>query len=120
VHEHGHTILETARLMQLSRSRVELFVELEADRREVQRMRSNSIPTERLRAFIDSEFAKDSELTHAELARRLDMAEIDLLRQFGYLAPAKSNGAKGERVSINTASRVAIALGRAPHELEGC
>jgi hypothetical protein len=120
VHEDGHSVAETARVMGLSRRRVELFVALEEDRRDVLRHRLDSIPTQRLRAFIAEEFARDPELTHAELAHRLGMAEIDMLRQFGYRKPKKSNGATGERVSINTASRAVIALGRAPHELEGC
>jgi hypothetical protein len=118
--ENGHSIADAARIMRVPYRRVELFVALERDRREVQRHRGDSIPTERLRAFIDAEFARDPGLTPAELAHRLGMAEIDLLRQFGYAAQKKSNGAKGERVGVATASRVVIALGRAPHELEGC
>jgi hypothetical protein len=106
--------------MRLSSARVELFVALEEDRRDVRRYRRRSISTEQLRAFIDQELAKDCELTLAELAHRLSMTEIDLLRQFGYIKPKKSNGATGQRVSIATASRTVIALGRAPHELEGC
>jgi hypothetical protein len=82
--------------------------------------RRNSIPTERVRAFIDAEIAKDPERTHAELAHRMNMAEVDLLRHLGYMAQKKANGATGRRVSVDLASRAVLALGRAPYELEGC
>ena len=118
--ECGLTTMEAARLMRLPKARVELFVVLEDDRHETESLRRNSIPTERLRAFIEAERVKDPELTYAELAHRLGMAEIDLLCQFGYLKPKKSNGATGKTVGIEMASRTVIKLGRAPHELEGC
>src|SRR6188472_3600313 len=84
VREDGRTVPEAAGLMRLPDRRVELFIALEEDRRDVLRHKVDRIPTERLRAFIDEEFARDPELTLAELAHRLSMAEIDMLRQFGY------------------------------------
>ena len=120
VDRQGHTIREAAHLMRLSPTRVELFVVLERDRLDLLRHRRNSIPTERLRAFIDANLARDPDLTHAELAHHLNMAHVDFERQFGYAAQKACNGAKGKRVSIETATRAVLALGRAPHELEGC
>ena len=62
--------------------------------------------------------ARDPELTRAELARRLGMREIDLDRQLGY-QPDK-RGSRQRSIRIEAASRIVIALGLAPIELEGC
>ena len=46
------------------------------------------------------------------------MQQIDLDRQLGY-EPHRS-GRRQRKVGIEAASRLVIALGRAPRELDGC
>ena len=71
-----------------------------------------------MRAFLERELERNPGLTRAELAHYLNMQQIDLDRQLGY-EPGK-NGRKQRHIGIPAASRLVIALGRAPHELDGC
>ena len=89
----------------------------ERDRRDLGRYKLDSIPTERVRAFLERELAREPELTHAEVARWLGITQADLHRQLGY---ATGNKRPQQRIGIPAASRLAIALGRAPNELDGC
>lgn len=98
--------------------RVRVLVAHERDRRELELFRLDAIPTVRVRAFLRRELERDPELTRAELAHRLGIHQADLTRQLGY-EPTK-NGARQRRIGIPAASRLVIALGHAPHELEGC
>jgi hypothetical protein len=104
--------------MRLTPEQVRLLVEQERDRQDLARYRLNVIPTERVRAFLEDEQKRDPRLTRAELAHYLDMKQIDLDRQLGY-EPGK-NGRRQRSVRVEAASRLVIALGRAPHELDGC
>jgi hypothetical protein len=107
-----------ARRMRLAPSRLRALVEQERDYQDLKRYRLNLIPTERVRVFLEDELARNPELTRAELAHYLGMEQIDLDRQLGY-QPAK-NGRPQRRIGVAAASRLVIALGRAPYELEGC
>jgi hypothetical protein len=109
---------EAAARMQLTPEQVRLLVAQERDRRDLARYRLNMIPTERVRAFLEREQKRDPRLTRAEVAHYLDMKQIDLDRQLGY-EPGK-NGRRQLNVRVEAASRLVIALGRAPHELDGC
>ena len=71
-----------------------------------------------MRAFVERELERDPGLTRAELAQFLGMRQIDLDRQLGY-EPGK-NGSMQRHIGVAAASRLMIALGRAPHELDGC
>jgi hypothetical protein len=62
--------------------------------------------------------AREPELTRAEVARRMDLRQADFDRQLGY-TPGKGGKAQ-QRIGIPAASRLTLALGRDPHELEGC
>jgi hypothetical protein len=106
--------------MGLSAARVRVLVAQERDRLELVDYRLDSIPTERARSLLDREMARDSTLTRAEIAHRMNMDQADFDRQLGYAKAKKRNGAKQTRVGIPLASRLALALGRAPNELEGC
>jgi hypothetical protein len=48
----------------------------------------------------------------------MDMPQIELDRRVGY-APGK-DGRRQRRIGIELASRIVIALGRAPMDLDGC
>ena len=82
--------------MRLTPAQVRLLVFRERDHQDLQRFKLNLIPTERVRALIDRE----------------------LERRIGY-APGK-DGRLQRRIGIELASRIVIALGRAPIDLEGC
>jgi hypothetical protein len=116
----GRTIDEAAAVMRLPATRVLVLVANERDRLELTEHRINSIPTERARAFLEREMERDPSLTRAEVAHRLNMTQADFDHQFGFADAKKANGAKQERVGIPLASSLTLALGRAPHELEGC
>jgi len=104
--------------MRLTPQRVRVLVEQERDRQELEQYKLDAIPTERVRVFVERELRRDPGLTRAELAHYVGMRQIDLDRQLGY-EPGK-DGRTQHRVGMPAASRLAIALGRAPHELEGC
>lgn len=104
--------------MAVPAGRVALLVAQERDRRELKELECNRLATEDVRAFVDRELARHPEMTRAELAQGLNMRPIDLDRQLGY-KPGK-DGKIQQQVRLETASRVVIALGRAPHELDGC
>ena len=116
----GRTIDEAAAVMRLPAATVRVLVEHERDRLELAAYRINSIPTARVRAFLERELERDPSLTRAEVAHRMNMTPADFDHQLGYAAAKKTNGAKQQRVGIPLASSLALALGRAPHELEGC
>ena len=104
--------------MRLAPGRVRLLVAQERDYQELKRYKLDLLPTERVRAFLERELERSPGLTRAELAHYLGMQQIDLDRQLGY-EPGK-NGRKQRHIGIPAASRLVIALGRAPHELDGC
>jgi hypothetical protein len=116
----GRTIDEAAAVMRVPTATVRVLVEHERDRLELAAYRINSIPTARARAFLELEMERDPSLTRAEVAYRMNMNQADFDRQLGYAAAKKTNGAKQQRVGIPLASNLTLALGRAPHELEGC
>jgi hypothetical protein len=116
----GRTIEEAAAVMRLPAAAVRVLVAHERDRLELAEHRINSIPTARVRAFLEREMERDPSLTRAEVAHRMNMNQADFDHQLGYAAAKKANGAKQQRVGIPLASNLTLALGRAPHELEGC
>ena len=106
--------------MGLPAAQVRVLVAHERDRLELVEYRIDSIPSERARSFLDRELERNPTLTRAEIAHRMNMDQADLDRQLGYAKATKRNGAKQTRVGIPLASRLTLALGRAPNELEGC
>jgi predicted DNA-binding protein (UPF0251 family) len=116
----GCTIDEAATVMRVSAATVRVLVEHERDRLELASYRINSIPTARARAFLEREMERDPSLTRAEVAHRMNMNQADFDHQLGYASAKKANGAKQQRVGIPLASNLTLALGRSPHELEGC
>jgi DNA-binding transcriptional regulator LsrR (DeoR family) len=120
VDHEGRTVDEAARIMSLPAARVHVLLAHERDRLELVEYRLDSIPTERARSFLDRELKRDPTLTRAEIAHRMNMNQADLDRQLGYAAANKTNGARQGRIGVPLASRLMLALGRAPNELEGC
>ncbi len=103
--------------MKLAHERVQQLVTEETDRRELESFRCDSIPVRRTLAVIEEALSRDPDLTIGEIAHWLDMRQADFERAF--LGKAKGGRPKG-RVNVSSASRLMIALGRAPNELEGC
>ncbi len=93
------------------------MVAAEADRRELRSLRCDSVPVALTRRVIADALARDPELTVADIARWLDMRQIDFER--AYLGRGRKGRPK-RRVNVASASRLMVALGRAPNELEGC
>ena len=107
----------SAGILGLDRERVRELVAAEQDRRELRGLRSDSIPVERTRAVIADALARHPHLTIADIARWMEMAQADFERSFlgtGWAGPPKWP------VNVTSASRLMIALGRAPNDLEGC
>jgi hypothetical protein len=117
VEKRGHTIEQAALILKLPPIRVRALVEEEADRRELRSFKCDSIPVALTRAVIDEALARDPHLTLADIARWLDMRQVDFERAF--LGKPKHRSPK-QRVNVASASRLMLALGRPPYELPGC
>ena len=89
----------------------------ETDRRELASLRCDSIPVQRTKSVIADALARDPELTIGEIAHWLEMQQADFERAF--LGKGREGRPK-RRVNVANASRLMIALGRAPNELDGC
>jgi hypothetical protein len=104
--------------MRLTPAQVRLLVFRERDHQDLQRFKLDLIPTECVRALIDRELQSDPFLSRAELAVWMEMPQIEFDRRVGY-AQCK-DGRRQRRIGIELASRIVIALGRAPMDLDGC
>jgi hypothetical protein len=114
----GLTETQAAKRMGITAGQLRLLISQERDIQELKALKQTWIETASVRAFIDRELERDPELTRRLLAQWLNLQQIDLDRLLGYTA-GKDGKAKW-RIGIPAASRVVIALGRAPHELDGC
>lgn len=103
--------------MRLAPERVRALVQEEGCRRELDILRRGSIPVELTRSVVEQALARDPNLTIADMARWLEMAQADFERAF--IGKSKTGRPK-RRVNVSSASRLMIALGRAPNELPGC
>ena len=115
--ERQESLETSAGILGLDRKHVRELVAAEQDRRELRGLRCDSIPVDRTRAVIADALARDPHLTIADIARWMEMAQADFERAFlgtGRTGPPK------RRVNVASASRLMIALGRAPNELDGC
>ena len=117
VTERGETLTAAGRIMGLDPERVGELVAEEEDRRELRSLRCDSIPVHCTQAVIAEALARDPDLRIADIARWLEMPQADFERAF--LGKGREGRAK-RRVTVANASRLMIALGRAPNELEGC
>jgi hypothetical protein len=117
VMERKESLQTAARILGLEQGRVQELVGDEQDRRELRSLRCDSIPVDRTRAAIADALARDPDRTIADIAGWLEMQQADFERAF--LGKGRNGRAK-RRVTVANASRLMIALGRAPNELEGC
>ena len=117
VNERGESITRAASIMNLASCRVRRLVEEESRRRDLERFRRDSIPVQLTRAVIAETLARDPDLTIGRIADWLEMRQSDFER--AYLGKSKDGTAK-RRVNVANASRLMIALGRAPNQLPGC
>ena len=117
VNERGETVERAASVMGLAPERVHALVEEDNHRRELGSFKCDSIPVEATRSVVEQALARDPSLTIADMARWLEMARADFERAF--IGRSKTGRPKG-RVNVSSASRLMVALGRAPNELPGC
>jgi hypothetical protein len=115
--EQADSLKTAADVLGLSPERIEELVVAEEDRRELRSLRCDAIPVHRTRTVIAAALARDPNLSIADIARWMDMAQADFERAF--LGRGRPGQIK-RRVNVASASRLMIALGRAPNELEGC
>ena len=116
VSEEGATVETAAGIMRISPTRVRELVAQEGDRRELRSLRCDSIPVGLTRSVVEEALARDPDLTIGEIAHWLDMRQADFERAF----LGKTPDGRPKRVSVSSASRLMIALGRAPNDLPGC
>jgi hypothetical protein len=116
VTERGETFETAGRIMNLAPERVRELVAQEADRLELRSLRCDSIPVGLTRSVVEDALARDPDLTIGEIAHWLDMRQADFERAFF----GKTPDGRPKRVTVSSASRLMIALGRAPNELPGC
>ena len=114
--EQGKTVERAAAIMGLAAERVDALVIEEGHRRELGSFKCDSIPVELTRSAVERALARDPNLTVADMARWLDMAQADFERAF--IGTGKAGRPK-RRVNVSSASRLMIALGRTPNELPG-
>jgi hypothetical protein len=117
VNERGESVETAAAIMKLSPTCVWELVDQETDRRELAGLRCDSIPVQLTRAVIAEALAGDPDLTIGQIASWLDMRQVDF--EHAYLGTSKGGRPK-RRVNVSSASRLMVALGRAPNDLPGC
>ena len=118
VEQRGLSYERAAGRMRLTPGQVRLLVFRERDHQDRKRFKLDLIPTERVRALIERELERDPFLSRAELAVWMEMPQIEFDRRVRY-APGK-DGRRQRRIGVELASRIVIALGRAPIDLDGC
>ena len=106
--------------MELAPERVRELVEAEDDRRELEGFKCDSIPVQRTRAVIADALARDPDLTIGEIARWLEMRQVDFERAF--LGKGR-NGRPKRRVNVcereSADDRARPSTERAPRLLSG-
>jgi DNA-binding transcriptional regulator LsrR (DeoR family) len=120
VHAEGFGVEDTAARMGLSAALVRRLEKLHGEWLELTRLKLDSIPARCARDFLEAELRRRPGLTRAAVARRMGITQSELDRMVGYASTANSRPAAERRIGIAAASRLARALGCAPHELEGC
>ena len=116
----GMSVAEAARRMKLSRRQVLRFVALHQDWLELRTYKRDSVLAETALALFRAEQRRQPGLTRAEVAHRMGKTQNQLDRMLGLASTKGSAQPSKRRISIPEASELARALGRAPHELDGC
>ena len=117
VNHRDETLESAGAIMDLSAERVQELVAEESARRELHGFKCDSIPVHLTRAAVAEALARNPDLTLGRIASWLEMRQSDF--ECAYLGKSKDGRSK-RRVNVSSASRLMIALGRAPNELPGC
>jgi hypothetical protein len=117
INDQGESVESAGAIMDLPRDRVRELVAEESARRELDGFKCDSVPVQLTGAVIADALARDPDLTIGRIAGWLEMRQSDFER--AYLGKSK-DGRPKRRVNVSSASRLMIALGRAPNELPGC
>ena len=107
---------------------VERLLEDEADRAALAALRRDHVKNAPLRTLFRERQRHDPSLTVSELARRVSSSPIQVERWLGLRQTAAKTDRRGRRypartlteISVETAGRLARALGYAPCEIDGC
>jgi len=124
----GLSVEEAAHEMCLPIKRVERLLEAEADRRALAQYRQTRVANAPLRERFLARRGSDPSLTAAGIARQLDTSPIQVERWLGLRSTASKTDKRGRTypgrilatIGVETAGRLARALGYAPCEVEGC
>jgi hypothetical protein len=124
----GLPIAEAARAMRQSVARVERLLEEAADQRIVETFVQTQVDNAVLRELLAIRQRSDPTLTTAEIARRVGSSQAQVERWLGLRPTAAKTDRRGRtypgrtlsRISVETAGRLARAMGYAPHDVEGC
>ena len=119
---------EAAHEMRLPVKRVERLLEMEADRRALAQYRQTHVANTPLRERFLARRSADPSFTVAKIARHLDTSPIQVERWLGLRPTASKTDNQGRtypgriltKIGVETAGRLARALGYAPCEVEGC
>jgi hypothetical protein len=125
--QEGLSAAEIAARMKLTGARVERLLEEEAQFRDLQQYICDSVPVEVIQVLVRQRQEEDPELTQDELARVCGYeSRVGLLRVLGLAATAKTVRRGKEypphvhtEIDVETASRIARALGFVPREIPG-
>jgi len=124
----GLSVEEAAREMRLPVTRVERLLEAEADRRALVQHRQTHVANAPLRKRFLARRGSDPSFTVAAVARRLGTSPIQVERWLGLQPTASKTDSRGRTypsrtlttIGVETAGRLARAMGYAPCEVEGC
>jgi transposase len=126
LHErHGLTVSEIAAKMRLSEPRVNRLLEEEAQIRDLQQYKRDSVPVEPIQILMAQRQEEDPTLTQGAIARLAEYkSRTALLRALG-LAPTARLIRGGREyppehrrtIDVGAAGRIVRALGFAPHEI---
>jgi transposase-like protein len=124
----GVSITEAARKMRLPEVRVERLLEQEADRQALLQFRRDRVDNAVLRRLYRQRRLADPDLSASELARRVGSSPVQVERWLGLRPTAAKTDRQGRTypgrtlttIDVDTAGRLARALGYAPCELDGC
>jgi transcriptional regulator with XRE-family HTH domain len=123
--QHGLTVQEIARKLRLTVPRVNRLLEEEAQIRDLQQYKCDSVPVEQIHALLLQRQEEDPTLTKERIARLADYgSRTALLRALG-LEPTARMLRRGreyppehrKRIDVGAAGRIVRALGFAPHEI---
>ena len=124
----GLSVAAAAELMGIQTALVQRLLDDEADRSALATLRRDHVDNAPLRRLFRARQRQDPSLTVSELARRVGSSPIQVERWLGLRQTAAKTDRRGRcyaprtltEISVETAGRLARALGYAPCEIDGC